>query len=153
MTVIFRNQSLKQSLLEINEGVGGIGLFCSLFTWHFSCSFQKAQPVILRNFLLLFSGLCPFRKSRVPLNFGSEVANSGDKICPLCWELFLVWSPLAYKMIPQSRCDLVYFFLWWFSQNSYGLVQKPGEWGWIDSNPLSLWVVPFKTSKTCFYCQ
>lgn len=32
MTMIFRNQSLKQSLLEVNEGVGGIGLFCSLFT-------------------------------------------------------------------------------------------------------------------------
>lgn len=117
-TVIFRNQSLKQSLLGINEGVGGIWLFCSLFTWHFNCSFQKAWAVILLNFLLLFSELCPFRKwlSRVPLNFGSEVAKSRDKIGPLCWELFPVWSPLTYKMVPQSRCDLVCFCLWQFSQ-------------------------------------
>lgn len=46
----------------------------------------EAWAVILLNFLLLFSELCPFRKwmSRVPLNFGSEVANSRDKIGPLC---------------------------------------------------------------------
>lgn len=66
-TMLFRRQSLNQSLLEINEGAGGRGLFCSLFTEHYSGQFWKARAVILLH-LLLFVELCPFKKwnSRVP---------------------------------------------------------------------------------------
>lgn len=80
--MLFRN-SWKQSLLEINERAGSIGLHYSLFTWYIVAS--SGSPEQSLN-LLLFAGLCPPRKwtSRVPLNFGSEVASSRDKIGNFC---------------------------------------------------------------------
>lgn len=108
-----------------------------LFYWIFFC--------YLLDCVLSGSKQVDFRS---PLNFGLEVAVV-TKQGTFVENSFLpnhLWHIKWHHKSDVALCILSHDY----SCNFQGHSQKPGEWWWIDSSPLSLWVGPFKISKCDF---